>query len=43
MTQKGYALLIEKLREIHDNAKKEMVVKKIDSFEGSFRKELKKI
>lgn len=42
MKEKGYSVLIEKMKEVDENADREMVVRKIDSLRGSFRKELKK-
>ncbi|GAB6018911.1 hypothetical protein CHUAL_000564 [Chamberlinius hualienensis] len=41
--QESYAVLIEKLKEVDKAADREAVIRKIDSFRSSFRKEIKKI
>jgi len=38
-----YAVLIEKMKEIDENANRDVVVKKINSLRSTYRKELKKI
>lgn len=39
----AYEALVDKFKEVQEDVTKETVVKKIDSFRGSFRKELKKL
>jgi len=40
---RAYEQLVEKLKEVDENATKETVKKKIDSMRGCYRKELKKV
>ncbi|XP_050303709.1 uncharacterized protein LOC126741360 [Anthonomus grandis grandis] len=43
LKNKAYEELVNKLKEVDENASRETVIKKIDSLRGSFRRELKKM